>query len=83
MIMIDKIEKVYDNGKKSLDSLLKERAFNEVEKELKKRDININEVSDEDIEVLVSERVKDMESGLKGFGIGSAFAIAVSLLTGV
>lgn len=81
--MIDKIEKVYDNGKKSLDSLLKERAFNEVEKELKKRDININEVSDEDIEVLVSERVKDMESGLKGFGIGSAFAIAVSLLTGV
>ena len=81
--MLKKTEKMYDNAKQSLESLLREKAFNEVKELLAKREINIDSVSDEDIESLVAERVKDMRNGIKGFSMGAAFAITLSLVVGV
>lgn len=81
--MIDKAEKIYTDGKKSLESLLQEKAYAQVQESLEEKGININDVSDEDIENLVAAKAQDMMNGIKGFGVGTAFAIAVSLLTGV
>jgi hypothetical protein len=81
--MIDQAEKIYNNGKKSLETLLREKAYSDVQKTLKKNNIDINDVTDEDIENLVAAKTQDMMNGIKGFGIGTAFAIAISLLTGV
>jgi len=76
------LEDIYEDGKKSLNILLKEKAYDEVKELLKEKGIDINDVSDDDIEVLVAQKVKDMENGLKGFGIGAAFTLALSILTG-
>ena len=81
--MIETAEKIYDNTKQSLDSLLREKAFSEVKEELDTRGIDINNVSDDDIESLVASKVEDMMSGIKGFGKGAAFAIVISLITGL
>jgi hypothetical protein len=81
--MINQAEKIYNNGKKSLETLLREKAYSDVQKTLKKNNIDINDVTDEDIENLVAAKTQDMMNGIKGFGIGTAFAIAISLLTGV
>ena len=81
--MIEKAEKVYENGKKSLESLLREKAYSEVQESLKERGIDIDDVSEEDIETLVAAKTKDMKNGIKGFGVGAAFAIAISVLTGL
>lgn len=81
--MIEQVEKVYESGKKSLESLLREKAYSEVEKSLKDKDIDINNVSEEDIENLVAAKAQDMMNGIKGFGVGTAFAIAISLLIGI
>jgi hypothetical protein len=81
--MIDQAEHIYNNGKKSLETLLREKAYSDVQKTLKKNNIDINDVTDEDIENLVAAKTQDMMNGIKGFGIGTAFAIAISLLTGV
>lgn len=77
------MKKLYEDGKQSLETLLRERAYTEVKEQLDKKSINIEDVNDEDIEILVSERVKDMKNGIKGFSIGTAVAIAFSLLTGI
>lgn len=81
--MFDKVDNVYQSGKKSLESLLREKAYRNVEATLKEKDIDINDVSDEDIETLVAAKTEDMMNGIKGFGVGTAFAVAVSLVTGV
>ncbi len=81
--MIDTTKELYKNGKKSLDSLLREKAYSNVQETLKEKDIDTNTVSDEDVENLVAAKVEDMMNGIKGFGVGAAFAIAVSLLTGI
>lgn len=80
--MVQKAEKIYDNTKQSLDSLLREKAYSEVKEELNNRGIEISNVSDDDIESLVAAKVEDMMNNLKGFAKGAAFAIAISLLTG-
>ena len=69
--MIDKAEKVYENGKKSLESLLREKAYTEVQESLNERGIDIDDVSEEDIETLVAAKTEDMKNGIKGFGVGA------------
>ena len=81
--MIDQAEKIYTDSKKSLESLLHEKAYSDVQESLEEKGIDINSVSDEDIENLVAAKAQDMMNGIKGFGVGTAFAITVSLLTGV
>ena len=76
-------ETIYSSGKKSLESLLREKAYADVEKHLEAKGIDINLVSDEDIETLVAANVQDMMQGIKGFGVGAAFSIAISLMVGV
>ena len=81
--MIDQAQKIYNDGKKSLETLLREKAYSDMQNNLKDNGININDVSDEDIENLVAAKVEDMMNGIKGFGVGTAFAIAISLVTGI
>ena len=81
--MVDKAEKIYNDGKKSLESLLQEKAYSDVQKNLEDKGIDINNVSDEDIEILVAEKAKDMMIGIKGFGSGVIIYGVVSLLTGI
>ena len=81
--MLEQTNRVIESGKKSLRSLLREKAFGEVAGELKSRGIDIGEVDDEDVEALVQARVDDMYSGIKGFAVGSAFAVLLSAVMGV
>lgn len=81
--MIEQAEKVYESGKRSLESFLREKAYSDVKGHLKGQGIDIVNVSDEDIETLVAAKAQDMLNGIKGFGVGTAFTIAISLLTGV
>jgi hypothetical protein len=81
--MIDKAEDIYNTGKKSLKSLLREKSYSEVENNLEGKGINIDDVSDDDIESLVAAKTHDMTNNIKGIGIGTAFAMAISTLLGV
>jgi len=72
-----------DEGKKSLNVLLREKSYNEVVKKLSDEGIDIHKVTDEDVEALVTARVDDMMNGIKGFAAGSAFALIFSALVGV
>ena len=81
--MIKQSKKIYADGKKSLESLLREKAYSEVKEALHKKGVDINDISDEDIETLVASKTKEMISGIKGFSVGSAFAIVLSLITGL
>lgn len=74
---------IYADGKKSLETLLREKALNEVQEVLSEKGIEIDDVSDEDIEALVAAKVQDKMNGIKGFAMGSVFAFAVSLFIGV
>lgn len=80
--MVNQAEKIYTDGKKSLESLLREKAYSEVQQSLENKGIDIESVSDEDIENLVAAKTQDMVNGIKGFGVGTAFAMAISLFTG-
>ena len=80
--MIDITKELYKDGKRSLESLLRERAYTEVESHLRENGIDIKEVADEDIETLVAAKVQDNMSMLKGAAIATAFSLAFSLLTG-
>jgi len=81
--MVDQAQKIYSDSKKSLESLLREKAYSQVQESLKHKGIAIDDVSDEDIESLVAAKTQDMMNGIKGFGVGTAFALAISLFTGV
>jgi len=80
--MKEKVEAIYEDGKKSLELLLREKAYSQVEERLKEKNINIDDVSEEDIESLVAAKTKDMKNDLLGIGKGVAFATALFLLTG-
>lgn len=82
-MMLDKAQDIYEDGKKSLESLLREKAYKDVQDTLEEKGIDINDVSDEDVESLVAAKVEDTIKGLKGFGVGTAFAFVVSMMTGV
>jgi hypothetical protein len=81
--MINKIEDIYQDGKKSLASLLREKAYVDVQENLENKGIDINEVSEEDIETLVADKAKEYLNGIQGFSVGTAFTIAISLISGV
>ena len=81
--MVDQAQNVYEKGKKSLESLLREKAYSEVKKTIQSKGINIDDVSDKDIESLVAAKTQDMVNTIRGFGVGTAFSIAISLLTGL
>ena len=80
--MVDTAENIYESGKRSLESILREKAYSEVKEILDDKGININSVSDEDIEVLVATKVEDMIHTLKDLGYAAAFAVALSSLMG-
>jgi hypothetical protein len=81
--MVNQAEKIYNDGKKSLESLLREKAYADVQSNLEDKGIDIDSVSDEDVESLVAAKTQDMTNAIKGFGVGTAFAVAISLITGV
>lgn len=80
--MIEEAKELLNNGKKSLDALLREKAYSDVAMTLKEKGIDMNDVDDEDVEALVSAKVDDMRNGIKGFATGTAFAFIFSAVTG-
>ncbi len=72
-----------NEGKKSLEALLREKAYDDITEKLEENGIDINEVSDTDIEALVAERVNEMRNGIKHFAVGGAVALLISSLIGV
>ena len=72
-----------NEGKKSLEALLREKAYDDIAEKLEENGIDINEVSDTDIEALVAERVNEMRNGIKHFAVGGAVALLISSLIGV
>ena len=81
--MVETVENIYDSSKKSLDSLLREKAYKDVQETLKEKGIDIHSVSDEDVESLVASKIEDMTNEIKGLGKGLVFSIALFLLTGI
>jgi len=71
-----------DEGKKSLNVLVREKAYNEVAEKLSNEGIDIQSVADEDVEALVAARVDDMMNGIKGFAVGTAFTLLFSAVVG-
>ena len=74
---------LFNEGKKSLETLLREKAYDDIAEKLKENGIDINEVSDTDIEALVAERVNEMQKGLKSFAVGGAVGLLISSIIGV
>ncbi len=74
---------LFNEGKRSLETLLREKAYDDIGENLKENGIDINKVSDADIEVLVAERVSEMRNGLKSFVVGGVVALLISSLVGV
>lgn len=81
--MIEKSMNIASEGKRSLQSLLREKAYEDVVEKLHESGIDPDTVSDEDMESLVAAKVQDMQSVLKGFGYGTVFALALSSILGV
>jgi hypothetical protein len=81
--MIDTAKELYNDGKKSLEMLLREKAYEEVKEILEKKGIDIKDVTDTDVEHLVCAKTDDMINAIKGFGVGTAFALAISLFSGM
>jgi len=77
------IETVYNEGKKSLDEILREKAYSEVKEVLQEKGIDINKISDADIESLVAEKINDTQNTLKGTLLGALGTIAISLVIGI
>ena len=80
--MINNVNNLYEEGKKSLDTLLREKAYEDVVDKLTENGIDINNVKEQDIESLVQAKVDDMKNGIKGFAAGAAFSILFTSLIG-
>ena len=80
--MLELTDNLYNEGKKSLESLLRKQAFKEVQETLEEKGIDINDVSDEDIEKLVAAKAQDKMTDIKGFAKGTAFALVFSYVIG-
>ena len=80
--MINTATTLLDEGKKSLDTLLREKAYDEVMDKLQEEGINVSDVKEEDLEALVAARVHDKMNGLKGFATGTAFTLLLSSIIG-
>ena len=80
--MINTTTALLDEGKKSLETLLREKAYDDVAEKLADEGIDIADVLDTDVEALVAERAKEMKSGIKNFAAGGAFALLLSSVIG-
>lgn len=80
--MIEGTQTLVEEGKKSLNTLLREKAYEDVSEELANNEIDIESVAEEDIEALVAAKVDDMTNNIKGFAAGSAFVLLLSSLFG-
>ncbi len=80
--MINTTTTLLDEGKKRLDTLLREKAYNDVAEKLSDAGIDITDVADTDIEALVAERAKEMKNGIKNFAAGGVFALLLSSVIG-
>lgn len=74
------LNKAIDSGKRSLDSILREKAYKQVEEYLKSNDIDINTIDEQDLEALVDAKAKEMQSTLKGVAIGGVFIALLETL---
>ena len=80
--MINTTTTLLDEGKKSLETILREKAYGYVAEKLADEGIDIVDVLDADVETLVAERAKEMKSGIKNFAAGGAFALLLSSVIG-
>ena len=80
--MINTTTTLLDEGKKSLETLLREKAYDDVAEKLADEGIDIADVLDADVEALVAERAKEMKSGIKNFAAGGVFALLLSSVIG-
>ena len=71
-----------DEGKKSLDTLLRESAYEEIKEKLEENGVKIDEVTNEEVEALVAARVEEKRNGIKGFATGAVLALLLSALLG-
>ncbi len=71
-----------DEGKKSLDALLRESAYEEVKAVIEERGIDIDTLTDAEVETLVAARVEEKRNGIKGFATGAVLALLLSTLLG-
>lgn len=74
------LDKNLSIGKQSLEKIMRDKAYESVRKELALNDINIDMVSDEDLELLVGDKLKEMKNISKGIGIGAIAAGALALI---
>jgi hypothetical protein len=81
--MIKQTTQLIEDGKKDLITLLREKAYADIELELKSRHIDIDVVEDEDVEALVQAKVDDMQNSIKGFAAGSTLTLLLSSLIGI
>ncbi len=80
--MINTTTTLLDEGKKSLETLLREKAYDDVAEKLADEGIDIADVLDADVEALVAERAKEMKNGIKNFAAGGVFALLLSSVIG-
>lgn len=80
--MVETANTLFEEGKKSLQTLLREKAYEEVMEKLHLEGIDPKEVAADDIEALVAARVQDKMNGIKGFAVGGAFALLLSSIIG-
>jgi fructose-1,6-bisphosphatase/sedoheptulose 1,7-bisphosphatase-like protein len=81
-IMMNRTSTLLDEGKKSLNALLREKAYDEVVEKFRQEGIAVKNVNDEDIEALVAAKVNDMMNGIKSFAAGTAFALLFTAVVG-
>ncbi|MGR5419959.1 hypothetical protein [Vibrio sp. PNB22_4_1] len=77
------VNEIVKSGKKSLATLLREKAIQDVSEELVEQGIDPNQLSGEEFEILVAEKANTLESNVKSCGIGGAIGLAASLLLGI
>jgi len=74
---------IFEEGKKSLNTLLRESAYAEIKENLKEHGVNIDDVTTEEVEALIAARVEEKMNGIKGFATGTILALLLSSIIGV
>ena len=80
--MLNTATTLFNEGKKSLNTLLREKAYSDVAENLSDKGIEIKDVNDTDIETLVADREKEIQNGIKDFTKGGLVTLALSLMLG-
>jgi len=80
--MLNTATTLFNEGKKSLNTLLREKAYSDVAENLSDKGIEIKDVNDTDIETLVADREKEIQNGIEDFTKGGLVTLALSLMLG-